>query len=67
MNNGNNKNNNNKKDLSNNKLEPIWFKNPLYKKHPLLLFNGEKKLNKYNIFKNYNNKYHMNNNIYNIT
>ena len=24
----------------------------------------EKKLNKYNIFKNYNNKYHMNNNIY---
>ena len=45
MNNGNNNNNKNKKDLSNNKLEPIWFKNPIYnKKHPLLLCNGEKKL-----------------------
>ena len=56
MNNGNNNNNKNKKDLSNNKLEPIWFKNPIYnKKHPLLLCNGEKKVNKYNIFKNYNN------------
>tara|TARA_B100001142_G_scaffold147731_1_gene148627 strand:+ start:5069 stop:6463 length:1395 start_codon:yes stop_codon:yes gene_type:complete len=64
MNNGNNNNNKNKKDLSNNKLEPIWFKNPLYKKHPLLLCNGDKKLNKYNIFKNYNNKYHMTNNIH---
>ena len=29
MNNGNNNNNKNKKDLSNNKLEPIWFKNPI--------------------------------------